>query len=187
MGGVQQTSIFEFLYDTYKCKHIHLYQFFAGIGSQAKALKKLGVDFTDYKIAEWSVPSIIAYNRIHTKEFTDYSVGKSREELEQVVRNVSLDSSSLITEKQLKSKSDEWIKNVYNNIKLCKLYYPPFNFRRTGCKGCPYSLDLQEQLEIMALYLPTERNQCEYIWKPVYDEYRKLNYRLKRVEQGKLF
>lgn len=114
--GVQQTSIFEFLYDTYKCKHIHLYQFFAGVGSQAKALKKIGVDFTDYKIAEWSVPSIIAYNRIHTKDFTDYSVGKSREEMEQVVKNVSLDSSTLITEKQLKSKSDEWIKNVYNNI-----------------------------------------------------------------------
>ena len=27
----------------------------------------------------------------------------------------------------------EFIKKY--NIKLCKLYYPPFNFERTGCKG----------------------------------------------------
>lgn len=66
-----------------------------------------------------------------------------------------------------------------NNIKLAKLYYPPFNFRRTGCKGCPYSLDLQKQLEIMKELLPNEYNQCQVIWKPVYDEYRRINYRLK--------
>lgn len=66
-----------------------------------------------------------------------------------------------------------------HNIKLCKLYYPPFNFERTGCKGCPYSLDLQEQLDIMGKYLPEEKRQCERIWKPVYDEYRRINFRLK--------
>ena len=65
------------------------------------------------------------------------------------------------------------------NIELCKLYYPPFNFKRTGCKGCPYSLDLQEQLDIMGKYLPEEKRQCERIWKPVYDEYRRINFRLK--------
>ena len=65
------------------------------------------------------------------------------------------------------------------NIQLCKLYYPPFNFKRTGCKGCPYSLNLQEQLDIMGKYLPEEKRQCERIWKPVYDEYRRINFRLK--------
>ena len=64
------------------------------------------------------------------------------------------------------------------NIKLCELYYPPYNFVRTGCKGCPFSLDLQKQLDIMALYLPAERKQCENIWKPVYEEYRRVGYRL---------
>lgn len=64
------------------------------------------------------------------------------------------------------------------NIQLCDLYYPPFNFKRTGCKGCPYSLDLQKQLDIMALFLPQERKQCEYIWEPVYKEYRRIFYRL---------
>lgn len=73
------------------------------------------------------------------------------------------------------------------NIKLCRLYYPPFNFNRTGCKGCPYSLDLQMQLTTMALLLPNERKQCELIWQPVYAEYRRLGYRLKNSEQGRLF
>lgn len=64
------------------------------------------------------------------------------------------------------------------NIELCELYYEPYNFKRTGCKGCPYSLDLQNQLLIMAAYLPEERKQCEMIWGKVYDEYRRIGYRL---------
>lgn len=74
-----------------------------------------------------------------------------------------------------------------NNIKLCKLYYDPFNFKRTGCKGCPFALELQEQLTIMNNYLPNEREQCEMIWEPVYKEYRRIGYRLKQEEQMKLF
>ena len=67
------------------------------------------------------------------------------------------------------------------NIKLCELYYSPYNFKRTGCKGCPFSLDLQKQLDIMSIYLPEERRQCEAIWKPVYEEYRRINYRLEKT------
>lgn len=74
-----------------------------------------------------------------------------------------------------------------HNIQLCKLYYPPYNFKRTGCKGCPFSLDLQEQLSLMEVYMPAERKQCEIIWKPVYEEYRRIGYRLKKEEQMKLF
>lgn len=81
---------------------------------------------------------------------------------------------------------ENWLVST-KQIELCQLYRQPFNFKRSGCKGCPYSLDLQEQLETMELYLPNERKQCEIIWKPVYDEYRRLNYRLKNVEKIKLF
>lgn len=81
---------------------------------------------------------------------------------------------------------EEWFINEYN-IKLCKLYYPPYNFVRTGCKGCPFALSLQEQLSIMDRYgLDNERKQCEIIWKPVYDEYRRIGYRLDSEEQLKL-
>lgn len=66
-----------------------------------------------------------------------------------------------------------------HNIKLCKLYYPPFNFERTGCKGCPFALDLQNQLDVMERLLPAEKAQCEKLWAPVYEEYRRINFRLK--------
>jgi 3'-phosphoadenosine 5'-phosphosulfate sulfotransferase (PAPS reductase)/FAD synthetase len=79
----------------------------------------------------------------------------------------------------------EWFIKKYN-IKLCKLYYEPYNFTRTGCKGCPFALELQHELDIMEKYLPNERKQCEVIWKPIYDEYRRINYRLKDKKQQKL-
>lgn len=67
------------------------------------------------------------------------------------------------------------------NIQLCKLYYSPYNFTRTGCKGCPFALDLQHVLDVMAELLPAERKQCEAIWKPIYDEYKRINFRLTRT------
>ena len=73
----------------------------------------------------------------------------------------------------------------HENIKLCKLYYPPYNFERTGCKGCPYNIELQKTLDTLAIYFPAERKQCELIWGPVYNEYRRLGYRLKRKGQIK--
>lgn len=65
------------------------------------------------------------------------------------------------------------------NIKLCALYYEPFNFSRTGCKGCPFNIHLQKELNTLEKLLPNEKKQCEVIWAPVYAEYRKLNFRLK--------
>ena len=82
---------------------------------------------------------------------------------------------------------EEWFIKEFD-IKLCKLYYEPYNFKRTGCKGCPFSLDLSEQLAVMDRYgMEGERKQCEYIWQPVYEEYRRIGYRLKSEEQIKLF
>lgn len=68
------------------------------------------------------------------------------------------------------------------NIKVCELYYPPYNFDRTGCKGCPFDKYLQKDLDTMKQYFPNEYKQCENIWKPVYDEYRRIDYRLKKKQ-----
>lgn len=75
----------------------------------------------------------------------------------------------------------EWVISTYH-IEICDLYKPPYNFHRTGCKGCPFAIDLQHNLDALGKYFPAERNQCELIWKPVYDEYRRLHYRLKDRE-----
>lgn len=73
---------------------------------------------------------------------------------------------------------EEWFINEYK-IDISDIYKEPYNFDRTGCKGCPFNVDLQEALDTLDKYFPNERKQCEFIWKPVYDEYRRLNYRLK--------
>lgn len=73
---------------------------------------------------------------------------------------------------------EEWFISEYN-IQICDIYYPPYNFDRTGCKGCPFNIHLQKELDVLEKYFPAERKQCEIIWKPVYDEYRRIGYRLK--------
>lgn len=71
------------------------------------------------------------------------------------------------------------------HVVICDIYNEPYNFPRTGCKGCPFALHLQKELDILEEYFPNERKQCEIIWKPVYDEYRRLGYRLKKNEKYK--
>ena len=73
---------------------------------------------------------------------------------------------------------EEWFISEYH-VEICKIYAPPYNFDRTGCKGCPYNRHLQGHLDILEKFFPAERRQCEFIWKPVYDEYRRIGYRLK--------
>ena len=74
-------------------------------------------------------------------------------------------------------KFEKWFVSEYK-VPLCDLYKEPYNFTRTGCKGCPYNLYLQEDLNTLENFFPKERKQCELIWKPVYDEYRRIGYRL---------
>lgn len=73
---------------------------------------------------------------------------------------------------------ENWFISKYN-IKICGIYNPPYNFDRTGCKGCPFNIHLQKELDILEKYFPAERKQCELIWGPVYKEYRRIGYRLK--------
>lgn len=80
---------------------------------------------------------------------------------------------------------EEWFIKTYN-VKICDIYYPPYDFVRTGCKGCPFALNLQEELDTLEKYFPNERKQCEIIWAPVYAEYRRLRYRLKPVGEGQI-
>ena len=84
--------------------------------------------------------------------------------------------------------TDEWEKFFIEeyNLKLAFLYYAPYNFKRTGCKGCPFSLKLQEQLDMMKMYLPNEYNQCLKIWGDVYKEYQRIGFRLEKYDINKL-
>lgn len=77
---------------------------------------------------------------------------------------------------------ENWFIDEYN-IDICAIYKPPYNLERTGCKGCPFAPGLQHNLDILEKYFPAERKQCEMIWKPVYDEYRRIGYRLRKEDK----
>lgn len=79
---------------------------------------------------------------------------------------------------------EEWLINEYN-IEICDIYKPPYSFTRTGCKGCPFAISLQKELETLERFFPAERKQCETIWRPVYEEYRRLGYRLRPLDEGR--
>lgn len=83
--------------------------------------------------------------------------------------------------KPLNPVKDEWIDWFVNeyNIKLCDLYYKPYNFKRTGCMGCPYNIKIKDSLKTMKQLLPDEYRKATTLWKPVYDEYIRIGYRLK--------
>ena len=78
--------------------------------------------------------------------------------------------------------SDDFINYFiqYFDIAICDLYKEPYNFERTGCVGCPYNIHLQKELDTLDILLPNEKKRCEYIWKEVYSEYRRIGYRLRK-------
>lgn len=76
-------------------------------------------------------------------------------------------------------KWEEWYIEHFG-VEICEIYKEPYNLPRTGCKGCPFATNLQKELDMLQEFFPAERKQCEAIWKPVYDEYRRIGYRLKK-------
>lgn len=57
-------------------KPIRLIELFAGIGSQAKALKNLGLDFEHWRVCEFDEHAIRSYNAVHCTNFTPSDITK---------------------------------------------------------------------------------------------------------------
>ena len=57
-------------------KPIRLIELFAGIGSQAKALQNLGVNFEHYRVCEFDKYAIMSYNAVHGTNFETSDVTK---------------------------------------------------------------------------------------------------------------
>ena len=65
-----QLSIFDLTLPTFKIdKPIRLIELFAGVGSQAMALRDLGADFEHYRVVEFDKHAIASYNAINGTDF----------------------------------------------------------------------------------------------------------------------
>ena len=71
----EQIDLFSYVLPKYKItKPIRLIELFAGIGSQAKALKNLDVEFEHWKVIEFDKYAIQSYNAIHGTNFTPQDI-----------------------------------------------------------------------------------------------------------------
>ena len=61
-------------------KPIRLIELFAGIGSQAKALERLGASFEHYRICEFDKYAVASYNAVHGTDFTTSDITKIKAE-----------------------------------------------------------------------------------------------------------
>lgn len=99
---------------------VRLIELFAGIGSQAKALQKLGVDFEKWVISEWEVNATKSYKAIHCEnDNTDYSKGINQKELINALfsMGISNDGKEPMTLKQIARKNEKWLRETYNAYK----------------------------------------------------------------------
>lgn len=72
-----QISLFDFTHEAFKIdKPIRLIELFAGVGSQAMALRDLGADFEHHRVVEFDKYAIASYNAIHGTDFPTMDITK---------------------------------------------------------------------------------------------------------------
>lgn len=117
---MEQLNMFQVLLDDYKInKPVRLIELFAGYGSQALALKYLGVEFTHWRICEWAVKSIQAYKDIHfIEDNNDYSQLCTKEQLIDYLtkKGISSNYNEPMTYEQIKRLNEKQLRTIYNNI-----------------------------------------------------------------------
>lgn len=115
-------SIFDMLYPKYKItKPVRLIELFAGYGSQALALKYLGVKFEHWKICEWAIKSIQAYKDIHftDKKLNGIDIDKLKEQdIKDYLyeKGISSNYNEPMTKQQIDRLSYDNVKKIIENI-----------------------------------------------------------------------
>lgn len=102
-------------------KPIRLIELFGGYGSQALALKYLGIPFEHHCLSEWAIKSIGAYKDLHFSENNiDYSQTFSKTEIvEWLNGKISSDYSTPLSIERIERLGEMNIRKIYNNMKAC--------------------------------------------------------------------
>ena len=91
----------------------------SGYGSQALALKYLGVKFEHWKICEWAVKSIQAYKDIHFTNDTK-EISMSKDEMIDYLYNKGISSNynEPMTKNQISRLNEKQLKTIIENIEI---------------------------------------------------------------------
>lgn len=113
-----QISLFDGEHKFENDKPIRLIELFGGYGSQALALKYLGIPFKHYRLSEWAVKSIQAYKDMHfANDNTDYSKDMTVAEVKAwLYGKISADYNTPMTEQQINRLSEKQARTIYNNM-----------------------------------------------------------------------
>ena len=117
-----QLSIFAQVYDTYKSKKpLRLIELFAGYGSQALALKYMGVPFEHYRVCEWNWKSHYAYSLMHDL-YQEYDTDMTKDEIIKALqgRGLSADWDKPMEDTQIARMKEEDLRHAYNAIRSTK-------------------------------------------------------------------
>lgn len=94
-------------------------ELFSGIGSQAKAFKRLGIEYEILNTCEWNIHAIVAYDRIHKggKVCPD-ALNLNKEQLVEKLRQytLSLDGKVPMADSTMHSMSEEVLRVIYSAI-----------------------------------------------------------------------
>ncbi len=118
----EQINVFDLTRPVFRIdKPVRLIELFAGVGSQAMALRDLGADFENYRISEWEVNANRSYKAIHNlDDNVDY--GKKFEKFKWLARvlyeyGISVDGKTQLTLKEIRNRGEKWSKQTYNEFR----------------------------------------------------------------------
>jgi DNA (cytosine-5)-methyltransferase 1 len=114
-------TLFDLAYEPFKSdKPIRLIELFAGVGSQAMALRNIGANFEHYRISEWEVSATASYKAIHMEnDNTDYSLEIEIAKLPKTLFDygISTNGKEPMTLEQIERKGEKWQRITYNNLR----------------------------------------------------------------------
>ena len=122
MGEWEQMDIFDMAFPLFQIdKPIRLIELFAGIGSQAMALRDLGAEFESWRISEWEIYANRSYKAIHNPDDnTDYS--KKFEKFKWLARvlyeyGISADGKTKLALEDIRNRGEKWCRRIYNEFR----------------------------------------------------------------------
>lgn len=100
-------------------KNYNIVELFSGIGSQARALKNIGIDITVQATCEWDIHAFIAYDAIH-ESYTNLPEVEmlTKEQILEKLKNYTLSNNGKepMTYATLHSYSEEVLKRILSAI-----------------------------------------------------------------------
>lgn len=101
---------------------LNIVEFFSGIGSQAKALKNLGLEINTLGTSEWDVHAIAAYDLIHNQDFIDIpeDIQKmTKEEILEILKKYTFSNSGKkkLEFSSFKTYSEEALKRIFCSVR----------------------------------------------------------------------